>query len=378
MLKRNKTGFYLGLTAALLPAALVIALLDGKFYAWLALLVPAAALILLSRTALWKKGFRALFFTLAIILSLSGAYWGRPDFDVSFMGTLTRECVRFAVGLPFFRGGKITEYMKKLLPKDWSAPDDYSLTEIELENCRAELILADKSSENAIIYLHGGSFVTGNSVVFRNAALKLSKLGGAAVLLVDYRTAPEHTHPSALLDALDAWEYLTDSGFDPGNIILAGDSAGGNLALSLTALLRDENKELPRAIICMSPWADLAKKGQSYTYNYEIDPVFGKHSEDKHGGSMLTTIYAGDTSLCDSRLSPVYADFRGFPPMLLQTGSHEMLLSDSETIYKKAAESGVDVRLSVYHGMFHDFQLYGSYFPESKAAWNEIRNFISE
>ena len=134
MLKRNKTGFYLGLTAALLPAALVIALLDGKFYAWLALLVPAAALILLSRTALWKKGFRALFFTLAIILSLSGAYWGRPDFDVSFMGTLTRECVRFAVGLPFFRGGKITEYMKNSCPRI-GARRTTTLTEIELENC---------------------------------------------------------------------------------------------------------------------------------------------------------------------------------------------------------------------------------------------------
>jgi monoterpene epsilon-lactone hydrolase len=299
----------------------------------------------------------------------------------SFTGRLTRETVRLALSLPFARGERMLRLMNNFTKKNskWTALPGFELERFPLENCSAELLSPGGNPGKVILHLHGGSFVVGMTNIFRNSALKYARLCGASVLTVDYRTAPDYVHPAALDDARNAWDFLLARGFRPENIAVAGDSAGGNLALALTESLRDEGCALPRAVVCMSPWADLAGEGSSYKHNLKNDPTFGSRSRDKTGRcGGLTTIYAGNTELHDRYLSPVYADFTGFPPILLQAGSCEILLSDSETIFRKALAAGVDARLTVYRGMFHDFQLYGSYFPESRAAWSEVGSFIAE
>jgi acetyl esterase/lipase len=141
-----------------------------------------------------------------------------------------------------------------------------------------------------------------------------------------------------------------------------------------------EGRELPVAIICMSPWADMASEGESHTYNRFNDPMFGVKSDepnDTTDSSSLIASYRGETDPYNKYLSPVYSDFTGFPAMLLQVGTYEVLESDSITIFGKAQASGVDVTLTKYRGMFHMFQLLGNILPEGKRAWNEVESFLS-
>lgn len=172
---------------------------------------------------------------------------------------------------------------------------------------------------------------------------------------------------------------------------MIGDSAGGNLVLSLCLKLRDEGCELPGKIICLSPWGDLAGKGESHKGNLYKDPMFGKavHSfreEFKQSeliiekpaseNKSMTALYAGDADLFEPFLSPVFGDYKGFPKMLIQVGTWEVLLSDSRTIYENAKINGVDAELQEYEGMYHVFQQVGNLIPESRQAWKEIELFL--
>ena len=161
-------------------------------------------------------------------------------------------------------------------------------------------------------------------------------------------------------------------GYKAENIILAGDSAGGGLSLALCMYLRDHGYDLPMGIIAMSPWTDLTASGESYDYNFEKDPLYGNTRESL----IYENAYPGDHDKTDPYISPVFGSFKDFPPMLIQVGSNEMLLSDSETVAEKARAEGVKVRLHVYEGMFHDFQMAYTAIPESKKAWAEAGRFI--
>lgn len=161
-----------------------------------------------------------------------------------------------------------------------------------------------------------------------------------------------------------------------------GDSAGGNLSLALTMLLRDAGRKLPKALVLMSPLTDFDEHGDSYIYNVYKDPLFGKKKgyKEPKGEQMhhLLRAYAGKTDFKYKYLSPAYGRFNDFPPMLMQVGTYEVIESDSLTVYEKAKNDGVDVRLTRYFGMFHDFQMLFSLFPESKKAWKEVEKFIIE
>lgn len=196
------------------------------------------------------------------------------------------------------------------------------------------------------------------------------------MLSVDYRTAPEYTFPAALEDALKAWDWLLQKGYKEENIIIAGDSAGGNLALALTLKLRDADRPLPKALVLMSPWADMANQGPSHTHNQNKDPIFGNSKGIVNNVDGKSNPYAADNDVFNPYLSPVYAEYHDFPDMLIQVGTYEILESDSETIHQKALAKGVNVTLSKYEGMFHDFQLAGMLLPESRQAWKEVKEFI--
>ena len=157
-------------------------------------------------------------------------------------------------------------------------------------------------------------------------------------------------------------------------LIVAGDSAGGGLSLALTLYLKENNLRLPDGIITMSAWTDLTKSGASYDDNYKTDPLFG--------GSRETLVYkegyyAGSDPK-DPHISPCFADYTGFPKMLMQVGEYEMLLSDSQRVYVKAIEAGATCRLHIYPGMFHEFQMGIGLYPEAGMAWREIREWIGK
>ncbi len=257
----------------------------------------------------------------------------------------------------------------------WRCPELFVMETIEREHYQMELLSLKEGAreDKVILQLHGGGYVGGMRNAYRMFAGLYNEVShGMSVLTPDYRVAPEEPYPAALLDAYDAYEWLLEQGWFSEQIILAGDSAGGGLALALCHCLKDKGRQLPCGIVAMSPWTDLTASGESYETNYEKDPLFGKTRDSL----IYNKDYIGEHDPMNAYISPLFGDFRGFPPMLLQVGSYEMLLSDSVNVAAKAREQGVKVRLSVYEGMFHVFQMAAKLMPESKRAWIEIGRFM--
>ena len=272
---------------------------------------------------------------------------------------------------------KSGEVRKKMgnIELEWKAPDGYNMTHFDLENFSMKLLTKDTNPrfDKVILQLHGGGYVAKIKNSYYNMAINYCDAGnGMPVLSPDYRVAPEHPYPAALEDALASYQWLLDRGFKGEQIIVAGDSAGGGLAIALTMYLRDHNMPLPCGIVAMSPWTDVTASGESYTLNYELDPLFGNSKDTM----IYVNEYAGEHDKKDPYISPIFGNFRQFPPMLIQVGSTEMLLSDSITAASMADIAGVEVRLSIYDDMFHVFQLAGKLFPEAKKAWDEVEHFL--
>ncbi|GAB6107299.1 alpha/beta hydrolase [Fusibacter bizertensis] len=237
------------------------------------------------------------------------------------------------------------------------------------------IIKRDEVAKRAILYLHGGGYVGKLKNRHRLMAMKYCEsLPETMVLMPDYRTAPESPYPAALEDALDAFEWLLKLGFSEEQIVIAGDSAGGGLALAICLYLKHLKRERPCAIIAMSPWTDMTASGASYHFNYENDPLFGNTKESL----LYNRDYVGQASEFTPYVSPLFGDYGDFPPLLIQVGGDEMLLSDSIRVAEKAQKDGVVVWLHVYEGMFHDFQMAGDLIPESKEAWKEVTQFLKD
>ena len=194
------------------------------------------------------------------------------------------------------------------------------------------------------------------------------------MLTSDYRVAPENPYPAALEDAVAAYNWLLQQGYRGNQIVIGGDSAGGGLAMAMTMYLRDHNMDMPKGIVAMSPWTDLTASGSSYGDNFEIDPLFGKTKESL----IYNNAYPGEENPENPYISPLFGNFEKFPPMLIQVGTYEMLLSDSISVAKKARQAGVRVRLSKYPGMFHVFQRAMLLLPESRKAWIEVERFLEK
>lgn len=270
---------------------------------------------------------------------------------------------------------KSGELRKRLKEPAWHVPECFNMTNIDMENFSMKLLSLKENpgQDYVILQLHGGGYmgaVRNAYYVFAGLYNEVSK--GCNVLTPDYRVAPEHPYPAALEDAFASYQWLLDKGYYGEQIIVAGDSAGGGLAMALCMYLKDHHMPMPGGVIAMSPWTDLTASGESYTTNYEKDPLFGNTKESL----IYVNDYAGDHDKMDCYISPLFGDFRGFPPMLIQVGSLEMLLSDSVSVAAKARQQGIRVRLSIYEGMFHVFQMAYLNIPESKKAWAEVGKFI--
>lgn len=302
---------------------------------------------------------------------------------LSIRGRAARHVVNMANHLPLYQGNAM-ELRMRLSERErlWQCPEHLELVHIPMEHFGMELLRCRKPAaietdisynKGIILQLHGGGYYGRLRNTYRDMAglyWELSK--GYDVLSIDYRVAPEYPYPAALEDAVAAYQWILQQGYDISRIFVAGDSAGGGLALALTMYLRDHDMVLPRGIITMSAWTDLTKSGESYQENFDIDPVFGR----SEASLVFQKGYYQDNDPKEPYISPVMGDYYGFPPMLMQVGEYEMLLSDTLTVAAKAREAGVQVKVHTYPGMFHVFQMGLLLYPESKEAWQEAGVFI--
>ena len=225
--------------------------------------------------------------------------------------------------------------------------------------------------KRAVLYCHGGGYTSGNLGYSKVLASKLTKATGFDVLTFEYRLAPEHPYPAAVKDALRAWDYLMSLGYGARDVVVAGDSAGGNLALVLCHRLKAAGRMLPAALILMSPWTDMTASGPSYTERADIDPMLTVEYV-----RSVREVYGGGEDLRNPSLSPLFGDFTGFPPTLIQVGTHEILYSDAEALCLRLKAAGAECRLEVWEDMWHVFQM----FPIKKAAaaMEQIALFLLE
>ena len=231
---------------------------------------------------------------------------------------------------------------------------DIQYREIDLDGRYGEWISVNRAhmKKYVILHCHGGGYSTGSSKYARTLTSKLATSTSMDVLCFDYRLAPEYPCPAALEDAVKVWNYLMLLGYGARDVILTGDSAGGNLALALVLKLKEEGRLLPRGIALMSPWTDLTSSGESFVTKAALDPVLNREYIDR-----MIQAYAGGRDLKDPLISPLFGDFTGFPPVYIQVGENEILLSDATRLHQAFVDANVSVKMDVYPGMWHVFQM---------------------
>ena len=249
-----------------------------------------------------------------------------------------------------------------------------TVEKINMEGIQAEWLIPFPSSahsEKVILYLHGGGYITGSIEDHRMMCGLLANATETKVLIPEYRLAPEHPFPAALDDALKVYQWLLDQGYSSANMIIAGDSAGGGLSVATVLALKEKSGSLPAAVVCLSPWADLALTGQSHTTKAKAEAIL--NTDVLHEWALC---YTDESNLTNPLVSPVYGDFHGLPPLLIQVGSEEILLDDSTLLAEKAKSAGVDVTLKIWDGMWHVWQALGDLIPENKKTFEEIGQFV--
>jgi epsilon-lactone hydrolase len=225
-------------------------------------------------------------------------------------------------------------------------------------------------TDAAVLYLHGGGYVIGSPRSHRHLAAAIARAAGTAALLVDYRLAPEHPFPAALDDALAAYQWLLGRGLVPGRIVVAGDSAGGGLTVATLLAARDRSLPLPAAGVCISPWVDLTCSGATYATKAAVDPIVTRQSV-----SMMAEAYTGRGDPKAPLVSPLYADLRGLPPLLVHVGSDEVLLDDALGLADRARTAGVDVTLEEWPAMIHVWHWFLPMLAEAERAVGVIGRF---
>jgi phosphinothricin tripeptide acetyl hydrolase len=224
-----------------------------------------------------------------------------------------------------------------------------------------------------VLYLHGGGYVIGSPRSHRHLAAAIASAGAANALLLDYRLAPEHPFPAAVDDAVAAYRWLLDQGIAPRHIVIGGDSAGGGLTVATLLALRDASVPLPAGGVCISPWVDLTCSGESYRIKAEADPIVKSGPIEE-----MARAYLGDRDRRAPLASPLFADLRGLPPLLIHVGSEEVLLDDAVELSERARQAGVTATLEVWDEMIHVWHWFLPMLDEAQAAVDSIGRFIRE
>ena len=289
-----------------------------------------------------------------IIRSLTGRYLKSIDARHADVNEMRRRWHRFAGILRSVRGVKRTEASINGLKAEWLAP-------------------GNAADGKLLLYLHGGAYIMGGCRTHRQLVSHIAKIAGVKALLPEYRLAPEHPFPAAIEDATGIYRSLLDDGYRAEDIVVAGDSAGGGLTLATLLSLRHTGDPLPAGACLLSPWLDLSGTGEKMTTHAAKDPWF--RPEDL---PVVTGHYCTESQLTDPLVSPVYANVAGMPPVYIQVGADEILLSDSTRIADKIIAAGGTVDLEIWPEMWHVFQMFLHFMPESRQAVRKLGEFVRE
>ncbi len=249
-------------------------------------------------------------------------------------------------------------------------PRDIVREQGSLGGIPAEYLRPRAATRGVLLYLHGGAYIIGSPATHRNLTMRLARELGSGVYALDYRLAPEHPFPAAVEDAATAYRALLGSGYAPGEISIAGDSAGGGLTLATALKLREEGLPQPGSLITLSPWVDLTNEH----LNLSVNDAMLKPSY----GTFAAAHYVNGGSLLDPLASPVYGDLSGLAPTLVQVGSEEMLLNDAKRIVERARAAGGHVELQIFPDMWHVFQAHAGLLPAADQALERIGAFVEK
>lgn len=255
----------------------------------------------------------------------------------------------------------------------YSLMKSVTIDEFQIAGMSAEWIRVNRShmKKYIILYCHGGGYMSGSKEYARTITTKLAESTSMDVLSFNYRLAPKNPFPAATEDAIKVWDYLMLLGYGARDVIVAGDSAGGNLALTLLHQLKREERLLPRGLVLLSPWTDMTLSGKSHKVKADVDPVLNK----EYLGLAIER-YAIKENLKNPMISPLFGDFASFPPTYIQVGENEVLLDDSERLYDRMGEANVSVHLDIFPNMWHVFQM--SPFKTAYEAMDANAEFIFE
>ncbi len=260
------------------------------------------------------------------------------------------------LGLP--RGVSVRKAKAGAVPGEWITPNG-------------------APADRALLYIHGGGFIFCSLDSHRALVARIAQAAGTRAFSVDYRLAPEHPFPAAFDDCLGAYRGLVKSGIDPKRIVVAGDSAGGNLTLVLMLALRKAGEPLPAAAVCLSPLTDMAWTGQSMRTKMGIDPIFPEGASAPLGSSIESD-YIRSEDPRNPLISPLYADLKELPPILLHVGEDEVLLDDSVRMAERVRAAGGEAALVVWKGMWHVFQVFAPFIPEAGQSIRQIGEFVGK
>ncbi|WP_445116868.1 alpha/beta hydrolase [Acinetobacter sp. WZC-1] len=252
---------------------------------------------------------------------------------------------------------------------------DVEIRQIRLAGIAAEEIKPQPAATQLIFHIHGGAFFLGSLNTHRAFLSEIAVRTQMQVLHIDYPLAPEHQYPDAAEAIYDVYQQLLDQGIQPKDIIVSGDSCGASLALALVLQLKQRNPALvPSALILMSPLLDLTLTSQSLRYNRKHDALLSIETV----ATGISFYVPGDMDRSTPELSPIFGDFTGLPPTLVQVGSKEILLDDARRFEQKASQAGVAVRFKLYTGMWHNFQMFSPWFDEAKRSLDDLAEFAQE
>ncbi|MEW9033463.1 MAG: alpha/beta hydrolase [Planifilum fimeticola] len=247
---------------------------------------------------------------------------------------------------------------------------DVTVEKTRIAGVRGEWISAPNARKDRVLfYLHGGAYCLGSCDSHRGLASRLARACESRALVIEYRLAPEHPFPAALEDSTAVYRELIRSGVRPENMVIGGDSAGGGLTMATLLTLRDEGDPLPASAVLLSPWTDLEGTGESMKTRADVEPWL-----DPEKSHQVAKLYLRDLDPRHPLVSPIYADLRGLPPMLVHVGNDECLLDDSVRLVERAKKAGVETEFKIWDEMWHVF--HGFPIPEARQAIEEIGAFV--
>jgi monoterpene epsilon-lactone hydrolase len=292
------------------------------------------------------------------------------------VSTEQRENVDAILRQSAFAVGSDVDEQRRLLRELLSAqplPADVTVTAAALGGVpTAEITIDGIEPRHVVLYFHGGVYVMGDASLAADLASQVGRRTQAKVISVDYRLAPEHPYPAAVDDALAAYEALLHTGVAPSSIAFAGESAGGALAVATLVNARDRGLPQPAAAFVMSPYADLTLTGTTMEAKREVDPLMSREALQPR-----VTDYTSGQDAASALISAVFADLTGLPPLIIQAGTHEVLLDDALRLARQAASADVEVTLDITPGVPHVFQAYYPILDEAAAALDRAGQFLS-